>query len=114
LWSFKEDIYRETVIKFFTFYQSFDMFAYNFAEINQSSYNLGLFNQLWRECNSHKEKKDLYQKEFEELKTIIPSMNEKKKKKPVGKKIEDLHITNDVTYKRKFEMIKNDKPIVTD
>jgi hypothetical protein len=56
-WSFKEDIYRETIIKFFIFYQSFDMFAYNFAEINQSSYNLGLFNQLWRECNAHKEKR---------------------------------------------------------
>jgi hypothetical protein len=39
-WSFKEDVYRETIINFFVFYQSFDMFAYNFAEINQSSYNL--------------------------------------------------------------------------
>jgi hypothetical protein len=31
-WFLKEDICRETIIKFFTFYQSFDTFAFNFAE----------------------------------------------------------------------------------
>jgi hypothetical protein len=39
-------------------------------------------------------------------------MNEKKRKKPVTRKIKDLHITGDVTYKRKFEMIENNKPII--
>jgi hypothetical protein len=41
-------------------------------------------------------------------------MNKKKEKKFITKKVEDLHITNDITYKRKFEMIKNNKPIVID
>jgi hypothetical protein len=68
---------------------------------------------LWRDCNTLKEGKDHYQKEFKELKTIIPLMNEKKKK-PVTEKIKDLHINSDVMYKRKFEMIKNNKPITID
>jgi hypothetical protein len=80
-WTFKGDIYREIIIKFFVFYQSFDMFAYNFPEINQSSYNLVAFSELWRENHFHKEKKEYYQKELDELKTIIPIMNKKREKK---------------------------------
>jgi hypothetical protein len=90
------------------------MFAYTFAEINQSSYNVDLFNQLWKEPREHKEKKDQYQKEIEELKSTISLMNEKKKKKPVAEKIKDLHITSDIEYKRKFEMIKDNKPVIID
>jgi hypothetical protein len=70
-----------------------------------------LFKQSWAECPAHKVKKEFYQKELEELKTIIPLMN-KKKKKSVEEKVKDLHITSDLTYKRKIEMIKDNKPVI--
>jgi hypothetical protein len=52
-------------------------------------------------------KKKRYLKELEELKSIIPIMN-KKKRKSVEERNKNKRIGNDLTYQRKFTIIKDD------
>jgi hypothetical protein len=41
-------------------------------------------------------------------------MNKKKEKKPIMKKVEDSHVTNDIMHKRKFKVVINKKPVAFD
>jgi hypothetical protein len=52
-WSIGKDLYRETIIKFFEFYSSFDKFAFSFEETDNSLFDSELFIQTWKENRSH-------------------------------------------------------------
>jgi hypothetical protein len=56
-WSIGKDLYRETIIKFFEFYSSFDKFAFSFEEIDNCSFDSELFIQIWKEDRSHTARK---------------------------------------------------------
>jgi hypothetical protein len=62
VWIIKENVYRETIIKFFEFYYSFDKFAFSFEEIDQCSYNNHLVEEIWRENKIHSNRKEYYLK----------------------------------------------------
>jgi hypothetical protein len=71
VWIIKQDMYIETVIKFFELYQSFDKFAFSSGEINQCSYDIRLFKQIFMENKIDVDKKKYYFQELEMNTTIL-------------------------------------------
>jgi hypothetical protein len=70
-WSIGKDLYRETIIKFFEFYSSFDKFAFNFEEIDNCSFDSELFIQNWKENRSHTARKTACLRKLKEKTEIL-------------------------------------------
>jgi hypothetical protein len=70
-WSIGKDLHRETIIRFFEFYSSFDKFAFSFEEIDNSSFDTELFVQNWKENRTHTARKEACLQKLKEKTEIL-------------------------------------------
>jgi hypothetical protein len=74
-WSIGKDLYKETIIKFFEFYFSFDKFAFSFEEIDNCSFDDELFIQNWKENRAHITRKETCLQKLKEKIEILDDKN---------------------------------------
>jgi hypothetical protein len=85
-WSIGKDLSRETIIKLFEFYSSFDKFAFSFEKIDSCSFGAELFVQIWKENRSHTTRKEACLQKLKE-KTEILDNNEKNRFKYISRSL---------------------------